>query len=38
MTSVMKPANLGPAMKGNMSVAERRMVTAMAEAARTFGR
>jgi len=27
MTSVMKPANLGPAMKGNMSVAERRRAT-----------
>ncbi len=27
MTSVMKPANLSPAMKGNMSVAERRRAT-----------
>jgi cell division protein FtsW len=27
MTSVMKPANLNPAMKGNMSVAERRRAT-----------
>ena len=27
MTSTMKPANLGPAMKGNMSVAERRRAT-----------